>query len=68
MCDFMKALFKRPGIEASSSGLESRLICYLIMADILSAAKAGDLSALRVSISRGEDVNSVNRVSWFVGM
>ncbi len=38
------------------------------MADIHSAASAGDLSALRVSISRGEDVNSVTWVSWFVGM
>ena len=44
-------------------------ICYLIiMADILSAAIAGDLSALRDAIRRGEDVNSVHGVSWFVGM
>ena len=44
-------------------------ICYMIiMADILRAAEAGDLSALRDAIRRGEDVNSVNWVSWFVGM
>ena len=32
------------------------------------AAKDGDLSALRDAIRRGADVNSVDRVSWFVGM
>ncbi len=32
------------------------------------AAKAGDLSALQHAIKKGEDVNSVNEVSWFVGM
>ncbi len=35
--------------------------------DIHRAADAGDLSALKDAIKRGEDVNSV-RVSWFVGM
>ena len=40
----------------------------IIMADIHSAARAGDLSALQDAIKRGEDVNSVNEVSWFVGM
>ena len=44
-------------------------ICYLIiMANIHSAARAGDLSALRDAIRRGADINSVDRVSWFVGM
>ncbi len=44
-------------------------ICYLIiMANILSATRAGDLSALRDAIKRGADVNSVDGVSWFVGM
>ena len=38
------------------------------MANIHSAAFAGDLSALGDAISRGEDVNSVTWVSWFVGM
>ena len=28
----------------------------------------GDLSALQDAIKRGENVNSVNGVSWFVGM
>ena len=32
------------------------------------AARAGDLSALQDAIRRGADVNSVERVSWFVGM
>ncbi len=32
------------------------------------AAFVGDLSALKDAIKRGEDVNSVDRVSWFVGM
>ncbi len=31
-------------------------------------ARAGDLSALQDAIKRGEDVNSVDSVSWFVGM
>ncbi len=44
------------------------LLSDQIMADIHRAAKDGDLSALRVAIKRGEDVNSVNEVSWFVGM
>ena len=43
------------------------LLSDQIMADILRAAKAGDLSALRDAIKRGADVNSVE-VSWFVGM
>ncbi|XP_064385250.1 uncharacterized protein LOC135334123 isoform X3 [Halichondria panicea] len=34
------------------------------MADIHRAAKNGDLSALRVAIKRGEDVNSVNEDGW----
>ncbi len=33
-----------------------------------SAARAGDLSALQDAIKRGDDVNSVNEVNWFVGM
>ncbi len=36
--------------------------------DIFRAAFAGNLSALKDAIKRGEDVNSVDRVSWFVGM
>ena len=36
--------------------------------DIHKAANAGDLSALKDAIKRGEDVNSVDEVSWFVGM
>ncbi len=36
--------------------------------DIHNAAWAGDLSALKDAIKRGEDVNSVDEVSWFVGM
>ncbi len=36
--------------------------------DIISAAIAGNLSALQVYIKSGEDVNSVDVVSWFVGM
>ncbi len=36
--------------------------------DILRAAEDGDLSALRDAIKRGADVNSVDAVSWFVGM
>ena len=36
--------------------------------DVLDAAMVGDLSALKNAIKRGEDVNSVNEVSWFVGM
>ncbi len=37
--------------------------------DVHGAAIAGDLSALRDAIKRGEDVNSVHvKVSWFVGM
>ncbi len=32
------------------------------------AAIFGDLSTLQDAISRGEDVNSVDGVSWFVGM
>ena len=43
------------------------LLSDQIMADIFSAARAGDLSALRDAIRRGADVNSF-RVSWFVGM
>ncbi len=35
--------------------------------DIFRAAIAGNLSALKDAIKRGEDVNSV-KVSWFVGM
>ncbi len=40
----------------------------IVKMDIYDAAEAGDLSALQVAIKRGEDVNSVDRVSWFVGM
>ncbi len=36
--------------------------------DIHTAAIVGNLSALKDAIKRGEDVNSVNEVSWFVGM
>ncbi len=36
--------------------------------DIHYAARAGDLSALQEAIKRGQDVDSVDRVSWFVGM
>ncbi len=32
------------------------------------AARDGNLSALQHAIKRGDDVNSVNEVSWFVGM
>ena len=32
------------------------------------AAKDGDLSALQAAIRRGDGVNSVDYVSWFVGM
>ncbi len=32
------------------------------------AAFDGDLSALQEAIKSGEDVNSVDKVSWFVGM
>ncbi len=32
------------------------------------AARAGDLSALKDVINRGEHVNSVDEVSWFVGL
>ena len=32
------------------------------------AVKAGNLSALKDAIKRGDDVNSVDEVSWFVGM
>ncbi len=34
--------------------------------DILSAARVGNLSALRDAIKRGDDVNSKEEVSWFV--
>ncbi len=34
--------------------------------DIISAARDGDLSALQDAIRSGEDVNSVDEVSWFV--
>ena len=36
--------------------------------DVHNAARVGVLSALQDAIKRGEDVNSVDRVSWFVGM
>ena len=36
--------------------------------DIHTAALFGYLSALKDAIKRGEDVNSVDEVSWFVGM
>ncbi len=36
--------------------------------DIHKAADVGNLSALKDAIRRGEDVNSVDEVSWFVGM
>ncbi len=36
--------------------------------DIHDAARAGDLSALQDAIKSGQDVNSVDSVSWFVGM
>ena len=36
--------------------------------DLHKAARAGNLSALQDAIRRGEDVNSVDEVSWFVGM
>ena len=61
----------RKALSRSREGKQTTkgCICYLIiMANILSAARAGDLSALRDAIKRGEDVNSVNWVSWFVGM
>ncbi len=32
------------------------------------AAIFGDLSVLQDALRRGEDVNSVDGVSWFVGM
>ncbi len=38
------------------------------MDNIHDAARVGNLSALKHAIRRGEDVNSVDRVSWFVGM
>ena len=34
--------------------------------DIDSAVRVGDLSGLQDAIRRGDDVNSVNEVSWFV--
>ena len=36
--------------------------------DIHWATRFGYLSALKDAIKRGEDVNSVDEVSWFVGM
>ena len=36
--------------------------------EISRAAGAGDLSALRDAIRSGKDVNSVDEVSWFVGI
>ncbi len=39
-----------------------------VHSDIDSAARAGDLSALKDAIKRGDDVNSVDEVSWFVDM
>ncbi len=36
--------------------------------DLHKAARAGNLSALQDAIRRGKDVNSVDGVSWFVGM
>ncbi len=36
--------------------------------DIHRAVRVGYLSALKDAIKRGEDVNSVDEVSWFVGM
>ena len=40
----------------------------IVKMNIYNAARAGVLSALQDAIKRGEDVNSVDRVSWFVGM
>ncbi len=51
--------------RAADKQIKGRI--YLKM-DIHSAARAGDLSALQDAIKRGDDVNSVNEVSWFVGM
>ncbi len=36
--------------------------------DIHNAIRAGDLSTLQQAIKSGQDVNSVDLVSWFVGM
>ncbi len=36
--------------------------------DVHRAAMFGDLSALQDAIKKGQDVNSVDGVSWFVGM
>ena len=36
--------------------------------DVHTAARVGDLSALQDAIRRRADVNSVDRVSWFVGI
>ena len=40
----------------------------IVKMNIHKAVRDGDLSALQDAIKRGEDVNSVDRVSWFVGM
>ena len=44
-----------------SAGLKARKIVHR-------AARNGDFSALQYAIKRGDDVNSVDKVSWFVGM
>ncbi len=47
-----------------SAGLKARKMDV----HIHRAARNGDFSALQYAIKRGDDVNSVDRVSWFVGM
>ncbi len=52
-------------------GPSSVAVCLLStgnIMDIHNAARAGDLSALQDAIMRRDDVNSLNGVSWFVGM
>ncbi len=58
-------------MNVSKEGFKQRGVSTIkhqnLKMDIISAAWAGDLSALQAYIKSG-DVNSVDEVSWFVGM
>ncbi len=55
-------------MKGDSNKAKGRVYYPNLKMDIQDAAYDGDLSALQDAIRSGEDVNSVDEVSWFVGM
>ncbi len=55
-------------MNVSKDSKKGRVYYPNLKMNIISTAYDGDLSALQDAIRSGEDVNIVDRVSWFVGM